>query len=130
MTLSLLPAFHAKKDVGQDYADVYIRIARGIRKDGGYCNVKLGEPRNLENPRNTKYGKDHRFPFAGNPCWPFYRILANRPEKIHPLKSGQILQTACFQHGVIEKSYIKSMIGVEARNYSFGVLEMMGFLPI
>ncbi|RNF25952.1 glycosyltransferase [Trypanosoma conorhini] len=129
MTLSLLPAFQTKQDVGQHDADVYIRIARGIRRKGGYCNVKLGDPRNFENPRNMKYGQDRQFPFAGNPYWPFYRILTNRPEKIHPLKSGQSLQAACYQHGVIDKRYIKSMMGAEAWNYSGRVLEMMGVPP-
>ncbi|RNF11700.1 glycosyltransferase [Trypanosoma rangeli] len=129
MTLSLLPAFHTKRDVGQQDADVYIRIARGIRRKGGYCNVKLGDPQNFENPRNIKYNQDHQFPFAGNPYWPFYRILTSRSEKIHPLKSGTSLQAACYQHGVIDKRYIKSMMGSEARNYSVSVLEMMGVPP-
>ncbi|KAH9589341.1 hypothetical protein LSM04_007041 [Trypanosoma melophagium] len=129
MTLSLLPAFQTKDAVGQSDADVYIRIARGRRHKGGYCNVKLGNPLNYEDTHNAKYGQDKQFPFAGNPYWPFYRILTNRPEKIHPLVSGQSVQTACYRHGIIDKRYIKDMMGAEARNYSGTILDLLGVPP-
>eukprot|EP00758_Cryptobia_borreli_P016725 Tbor_TRINITY_DN6132_c0_g1::TRINITY_DN6132_c0_g1_i1::g.22716::m.22716 len=165
MTLSMLPAFHTKKNfknvnsidgnisdsnsssssstgvsdrtriwgaalprVQGEHGinpDIHIRIARGIRKNKAYCHMKLGDPRNWEDVRNKKWN-DHQFPIAGNPYWPFYQILTERPDRVYPLYKGSVTsKRACYTHGIIDKKYIKDSTGLEARQYSNALLNAL-----
>ena len=124
MTLSLMPAFHTRMMLSP-HPDVYIRIARGRRHKGGYCRVKLGDPRNWEDVRNSKWGGDRQFPFAGNPYWPFYQLITPDPHRIYPLYNGATAKSACYTRGVIDKVYLKDLRGDDARNYSSVLLDVL-----
>jgi hypothetical protein len=122
MTLSLLPAFHTTFAVGE-HPDVFIHIARGIRKHKSqFCRIKFGDPSNWEIVRNKKWGGDKQFPFAGNPYWPFYQLITPDPDRIFPLYKGATKKTTCYTDGVIDKVYLKDSLGLQARNYSDSML--------
>lgn len=124
MTLSLMPAFHTKRFLG-DHPDVFIRIAKGVRRKGGYCRVKLGDPRNWKDVKNKKWGGDKQFPFAGNPYWPFYRVITPDPHRIYPLYPGSTAKSMCYTRGVLDKVYLKDLVGDQARNYSGALLDAL-----
>jgi hypothetical protein len=124
MTLTLLPAFHTKKHLG-DHPDIYFKIAKGKRKKAAYCRIKLGHPASYEVVRNPKWGGDTQFPFAGNPYWPFYKTISPEPHRIHPLYDGATQKTACYTKGAVDKLYIKEMWTKQAREYSNTLLGHM-----
>ncbi|CUG82572.1 membrane-associated protein, putative [Bodo saltans] len=124
MTLSLMPAFHTKQYLGP-HPDVFIRIAKGVRRKGGYCRVKLGDPRNWKDVKNKKWGGDKQFPFAGNPYWPFYRVITPDPHRVFPLYPGSTAKSSCYTNGVIDKVYLKDLVGDQARNYSGSLLNSL-----
>ena len=126
MTLTLMPAFQMLQQVGP-HPDVFIRIAKGVRKNKSqYCRIKLGDPASFELVKNPKWGHDKQFPFAGNPYWPFYRLLTPDPHRILPLYKGATKKTVCYREGIIDKFYLKELTGLQARNYSDAQLQSFG----
>ncbi|CUG85800.1 membrane-associated protein, putative [Bodo saltans] len=125
MTLSLMPAFLTKQHVGP-HPDVFIKIARGSRRKGGSCKIKLGDPRNWEDVFNKKWsGGDEHFRLAGNPFWPLYQVLTPDPHRIFPLEPDNTAKSTCYTNGVIDNLYVKDVVGDQARNYSESLLHSL-----
>lgn len=88
--------------------------------------MKLGDPRNFSDVYNSKWGGDKQFPFAGNPYWPFYKLLTPDPHRVLPLYPGATKKSVCYHNGVIDKLYLKNTMGDQARNYSNAMLDSLG----
>ena len=152
MTLSMMPAWATKQLLFLNNPkanpffpnaepDIFLRIARGKRKrPEDYCNIKLGHPQSWNVTKNHRWQggnymrQDKQFPFAGNPYWPFYRVLTTNPWRIHALypkdsQNNGTTKTACYKNGVIDKLYIKDTRQSTAAQYVQSQRESMGIYP-